>query len=170
MSTKRFYFLRFVGMPRNQYVYGLTSCGTVEEVEEWRSSRTRLSVEVYYLSEEFSNDRAHHIQKITDLNLISRWGGVRSEDRILFASDLPSTIRMVENIIETSKEIVPSRTRMVNEGSESEDSDPSYYESSDSQDEYPDYLYEAEDLPEDMKDFIVEDSEEMDEDGEYVPE
>lgn len=168
MSSKRFYFLRFVGMSPGKYVYGLTNFETVEEVEAWRSSRTRLEVEVHYLSDEFPGNCVHRIQELADQFLIDCWDGeAKSRDRFLVTDNLPSEINMIEDIIEASKKIVSLLSRRTDEGPTGSGSKFAYYESEDS--EYLSSRSSDEELSEDMDDFIASDDyEEMD--GEYIQE
>lgn len=168
MSVKRFYFLEFVGMPQKQYVYGLTKFETVEEVEAWRSSRTRLEVEVHYLSDEFPDNCARRIQELADQFLIDCWDGeAKSRDRFLVTDNLPSKIKMVEDIIEASKKIVSLLSRGTDEIPTGSGSKFAYYESEDS--EYLSSRSSDDSSSEDLDDFIVSDDYE-ETDDEYIQE
>jgi len=168
MSVKRFYFLEFVGMPQKQYVYGLTKLETVEEVEAHRSSRTRLEVKVHYLSDVIPDNCAHHVQELADQFLIDcRDGEAKSQDRFLFTDNLPSEIKMVENIIKSSKKIVSLLSQGTDERPTGLGSKFDYYESSDS--EYLSSRSSDEELSEDLDDFIVSDDYE-ETDDEYIQE
>ena len=168
MSAKRFYFLRFVGMPQEKYVYGLTKFETAEEVEAWWSSRTRLDVEVHYLSDKFPDNCARRVQELADRFLIDCWDGeAKSRDRFLVTDNLPSEINMIEDIIEKSKKIVSLLSRRTDERPTGSGSKFAYYESEDS--EYLSSRYSDEDSSEYLDDFIVSDDYE-ETDDEYIQE